>query len=99
MNNNAINNQKGMNALLNGVDYLINKNIYSAGFDKTYIGLVVDRNLEFNTYTVKINGYDYTNIISTIKADINDTVIVMCPQNQLSQMFIYGKIDTTDYTT
>lgn len=99
MNNNDINNQKGMNALLNGVDYLINKNIYSAGFDKTYIGLVVDSNLEFNTYTVKINGYDYTNIISTIKADINDTVIVMCPQNQLSQMFIYGKIDTTDYTT
>jgi hypothetical protein len=21
----------------------------------------------------------------------------MCPQNQLSQMFIYGEIDTTDY--
>ena len=97
--NNKNQNQKGMSALLEGVDYLINKNIYSAGFDKTYIGLVVDTDLETNTYTVKINGYDYTNVMSTIRAYKNDTVIIMCPQNQLSQMFIYGKIDTTDYTT
>ena len=35
--------------------------------------------------------------MSMIKSEIGHTVVVMCPQNQLSQMFIYGEIDTTDY--
>ena len=92
-------NIKGIQAIMEGMDYYVNNNIKNAPFDKTFIGLVTDTDLETNTYTVKINNYDYTDVMSMIKADINDTVIVMCPQNQLSQMFIYGKIDTTDYTT
>jgi hypothetical protein len=92
-------NQKGMSAVLQGVDYLVNKQISQAPFDKTYIGLIKDTDLETNTYTVIINGYEYKRVISMIRAYPNDTVVVMCPQNQLSQMFIYGKIDTTDYST
>lgn len=91
-------NAKGMAALMQGIDYYVGGNIRYAPFDKTYIGLVVDTDLETNTYTVKIDDYDYENVMSTIRAYVNETVLVMCPQNQLSQMFIYGKIDTTDYS-
>ena len=92
-------NEKGIDAVLQGVDYLISKNISDAPFDRTYIGLIIDTDVETNTYTVEMNGYKYKHVMSTIRAYPNDTVIVMCPQNQLSQMFIYGKIDTTDYST
>jgi len=91
-------NAKGMQALMNGIDYYVNDNIRYAPFDKTYIGMVADTDPETNTYTVTIDGYDYENVMSTIRAYPKETVLVMCPQNQLSQMFIYGKIDTTDYS-
>ena len=100
MNSQELNssNEKGMQSIMKGMDYYISQNINNASFDKTFIGLVVDTDLETNTYTVKIDEYNYENVMSMIRAYINDTVIVMCPQNQLSQMFIYGKIDTTDYS-
>ncbi len=91
-------NEDGMSAIYKGIDYAIQQNIKEAPYDKTFIGLVTDTDLETNTYTIIINGHVYNNIISTIKANINDTVIIMCPQGQFSQMFIYGKIDTTDYS-
>ena len=100
MNSQQLNssNEKGMQSIMKGMDYYISQNVSNASFDKTFIGLVVDTDLETNTYTVKIDEYNYENVMSMIRAYINDTVVVMCPQNQLSQMFIYGKIDTTDYS-
>ena len=100
MNSQQLNssNEKGMQSIMKGMDYYISQNVGNASFDKTFIGLVVDTDLETNTYTVKIDEYNYENVMSMIRAYINDTVVVMCPQNQLSQMFIYGKIDTTDYS-
>ena len=91
-------NEDGMGAIFKGMSYAMAHELKNAPFDKTYIGLVIDTDLETNTYTVKIDNYNYENVLSMIKADINDSVIVMSPQNQLSQMFIYGKIDTTDYS-
>lgn len=91
-------NEDGMSAIYKGIDYAIRQGIKEAPYDRTFIGLVTDTNLEINTYTIIIDGHEYNNIMSTIKADVNDTVIVMCPQGQFSQMFIYGKIDTTDYS-
>jgi hypothetical protein len=91
-------NEDGMGAIFKGISYTMAHELKNAPFDKTYIGLVIDTDLETNTYTVRINDYDYQNVMSTIKADINDSVIILSPQNQLSQMFIYGKIDTTDYS-
>lgn len=91
-------NENGMSAIYKGISYAIEKSIKDAPYDRTFIGLVVGTNLEMNTYTVRINEYDYTDVMSMIKTDVNHTVVVMCPQNQLSQMFIYGEIDTTDYS-
>lgn len=92
-------NEDGMKAIFKGAQYAIETAFRSAPYDKTYIGLVIDADLETNTYDVKIDDYVYTNVMSMIKTEINHTVVIMCPQNQLSQMFIYGEIDTTDYTT
>ena len=100
MNDTKINqrNEDGMSAIYKGITYAIEQGIKEAPYDRTFIGLVKDTDLETNTYTVLIDGHEYNDIISTIKADVNNTVMIMCPQNQLSQMFIYGKIDTTDYS-
>ena len=92
-------NDKGMNAILKGVGLLIDEKSKNSSFDRTLSGLITQTNYETNTYTVKINGYEYRDVNSMIKANINDSVLIMCPQNQLSQMFIYGKIDNTDYST
>ena len=91
-------NEDGMSAIYKGIDYAIQQGIKEAPYDRTFIGLVTDTDLETNTYTIIIDGHEYNNIMSTMRADVNDTVIVMCPQGQFSQMFIYGKIDTTDYS-
>lgn len=91
-------NIKGIEAILNGISTLIDQKLNNASFDKTLTGLITATDLETNTYTVKINGYEYTDIQSLAKYSVNDVVVLMCPQNQMSKMFIYGKIDTTDYT-
>ena len=91
-------NDNGMKALFQGASYAIEQAFKNAPYDKTYIGFVKNVHLETNTYDVIINGHDYTNIMSTIRTYENHTVIIKCPQNQLSQMFIYGEIDTTDYS-
>ena len=97
-NSQTKNNADAIKAFFKGASYAIQKGLKNASYDKTYIGLVVDTNLETNTYSVEIDGYIYENVMSTIRTYVNHTVIIMCPQNQLSQMFIYGEIDTTDYT-
>lgn len=98
MNKTIINNDKGMDAILQGVELLMDSKINKQSpFDRTLSGMVTQADYETNTYCVKINGYEYKNINSTIKANVNDSVLIMCPQNQLSQMFIYDKIDTTNY--
>ena len=51
---------------------------------------------DVHVYKVNVK-YEYEDIMSMIKSEIGHTVVIMCPQNQLSQMFIYGEIDTTDY--
>ena len=91
-------NEDGMSAIYNGIQYAIEQGIKEASYDRTFIGLITDVDLETNTYTIIINGHEYSGIMSMIRANISDTVVVMCPQNQFSQMFIYGKIDTTDYS-
>ena len=91
-------NEDGMNAIYKGMLYAIEQGVKEAPYDKTFIGFVSDVNLENNTYTVIIDGHEYDDVISMIRAYKNDIVVIMCPQNQLSQMFIYGKIDTTDYS-
>lgn len=90
-------NDNGMKALFQGASYAIEQAFKNAPYDRTYIGFVKDVDLETNTYDVVINGHEYTNVMSMIRTYPNHTVVIMCPQNQLSQMFIYGEIDTTNY--
>ena len=100
MNSTQLNqrNEDGMSAIYKGILYAIDQGIKEAPYDKTFIGLVKETNLENNTYTIIIDGHEYVNVVSMIRAYVNDIVVIMCPQGQLSQMFIYGKIDTTDYS-
>lgn len=91
-------NKSGIGAILQGIDYTIQQQLKNAPYDRTFIGLVTSVDLVNNTYNVKINGYVYQHVMSTIRTYVGRSVIVMCPQNQLSQMFIYGEIDTTDYS-
>lgn len=91
-------NESGIKALLKGFAYTMKQVSKNAPYDKTYVGLITAVNTETNTYSVKINGHTYTDIMSMIRSYVGHTVVIMCPQNQLSQMFIYGEIDTTDYS-
>lgn len=92
-------NAKGMSAIMEGVGYLIDKKLQQSSFDKTLTGYIVDADYSLNSYTVRIDGYDYTDIPSAIKVSEGDSVLVTCPQNQTSQMMITSAINTTDYTT
>ena len=93
------NNQQGMNALCQGVDYLVNQKLGSAPYDRTFFGYIKAVDYEYNTYTVVLDGNEYSDIPATGKFDVNATCLIMCPQNQFNQMFIYGVIDTNDYTS
>lgn len=97
MNKIISNNDKGMDAILQGIDLLIDERTKQSKFDRTLSGIVTNADYETNTYSVKINEYIYKDIPSTKKVNVNDSVLIKCPQNQISQMFIYDKIDTTDY--
>ena len=89
---------KALNALLDGISLMIDEKLKLAGFDRSVVGFITGANLENNTYTVKINGYEYQNVKSVI-GDLGTTTPCICtiPQNQMSQMYISGIIDSTNY--
>lgn len=92
------NNSKALDALLQGISLMIDEKLKVAGFDKSVIGFISGANLENNTYTVRINNYDYKNVPSVVgELSVNMTCICTIPQNQMSQMYISGQIDTKDY--
>jgi hypothetical protein len=93
------NNSQGINAICHGVDYLVNQKLGSASYDKTYIGLIKESNYVDNLYTVEINGETYTDVPAVKKFNTGDICLIMSPQNQFNQIFIYGIIDTTDYSS
>ncbi len=99
MNKINTNNDKGIDAILQGIDILIAERHKQSNFDRTLSGVVTQADYETNTYSVKINEYVYQDIPSTIRVNVNDSVLVNCPQNQTSQMFICNRIDTTNYLT
>lgn len=77
-----------MEALLSGIQYLIEQNIASAPFDKVKNGKVLAINLD-GTYRVSIEGKIY-NIPSLVRSGIsvNSIVKILIPQNEYSNMFI-----------
>lgn len=87
-------NDKAMRAILNGIDYLITKEIKDAPFDKVYTGIIKTVNGN-NTYDLTIGGNLYRGVPSMFKASFveNDTVKVVSPQNQMGNIFIFGKMN------
>ena len=87
-------NDKAMRAILDGVDYLIAKEIKDAPFDKVYTGVIKTVNGD-NTYDLTIGGNLYKGVPSMFKASFveNDTVKVVSPQNQMGNIFIFGKMN------
>lgn len=84
----SVQNSEAMEALLSGIQYLIEQNIASAPFDKVKNGKVLAINLD-GTYRVSIEGKIY-NIPSLVKSGIsvNSIVKILIPQNEYSNMFI-----------
>ena len=43
-------------------------------------------------YTVKISGQEFTNVMTLVTVAVNDTVKVIIPNGQYSNMYILGKL-------
>lgn len=84
-------NKKASEAILKGINYIIENKINKAPMDKTFNGLIKTVRKD-NLYDVLIQGKVYPNIPSMISGlEVNDIVKVKSPQNQYSQMYIEGK--------
>ena len=64
--------------------------VLDAPYDKTRNGQVVGHDINTNTYTIMLDGVKYSNIPITdgLMANVNDTVKVVFPTNNPSQMYI-----------
>lgn len=87
----AINNDKAMKSILEGVDYMIKKAIKDAPSDKIYVATVLEAKNN-NLYKIQLKDKVYDNIPSLFQDIIqNEPVRVVVPQNNYNQMFILGK--------
>ena len=85
---NQIKNQEAINALLEGIDYLIEQKIENSSFARIKNGKVLQA-LGDNIYSVSIENKNYN--IPSIGAhtiNIGDVVKVVIAQNDYSNMFI-----------
>lgn len=82
------------NAFVQSMRTIAESLINKAGFDKTRTGKIVTKNELTNTYSVKVDGHVYPNVKVTNDAtyNIGDTVKVVMPCNQPSQLLIVSSI-------
>jgi hypothetical protein len=81
-------NNEALNALLSGIEYLIEQKIRNAPFARLKNGLIVGSNGD-GSYNVKIDSKTYS--IRSIKNSVlsnGDVVQVLIAQNDYSNMFI-----------
>lgn len=81
---------KIQDSIIKAIEYLVNRKIETAGFDKTVTGTVIEI-LGDNYYKVIIN--DVTrNIYSSTEMSfkIGNVVFVTCPQGDFNNAFISG---------
>ena len=78
------------NAFVQSMRTIAESLINKAGFDKTRTGKIVTKNELTNTYSVKVDGHVYPNVKVTndVTYNIGDTVKVVIPCNQASQLYI-----------
>lgn len=67
--------------LVEGMNILINQALDNYPADRTYFGIIQNKNSFNNTYTVMINGKDFENTKSFGEYNIGDRVYVLFPQN------------------
>lgn len=81
-------NKDAINALIDGIQYIVKEMIVNAPFDKVKNGKIISANSD-GTYVVSIDNSDYVakSIHNTV-LPIGTVVKVMIPQNDYSSMFI-----------
>lgn len=81
--------RSSINSLLGGIQFLIDKAVNKASFDKTYRGYISE--VSGDTYTVVIENMAYSET-RTINADtklsVGDVVLVLFPRNSSSNRII-----------
>ena len=86
------NNEKAIDSLLKGVEYMVDNKIKTSPMDRTTVGIVKKVNTD-DTYDVQINRTTYGNVPSMFKGlAVGESVKVLIPQGQMNQIFILGKI-------
>lgn len=81
-----------MNELTKGITRYDDKRRAETPCNTTLRGIIKATGV--NGYTVSIDGEEYTNImvLNGVSLSINDTVILIVPNNQLNNIFILGKL-------
>ena len=87
------NNERAYNKLLKGVqDFVLA--VVNKSADRTYTGIIKKNNGD-GTYRVSVNRVEYDNVPTAIgnNCNVNETVYVMIPQGNISNIFIlkWGK--------
>lgn len=79
-------------AIENYVKSLVRTNVEKAPFNKTKNGRIVS--VSPTGYTVEIENKEYPNVqaINATALQVNDIVVCSVPNNQMSQMYIIGKL-------
>lgn len=82
-----------MNPLEQGTQRYTNKQLEDAPFNKTFTGIVTAKLIDGYSVTIN-NSVTYTNLpsLNSVVFSVNDTVAIIQPNNQPSQMFILGKL-------
>ena len=82
-----------MDSLSLGTLRITDKSIKDAPYDKTFTARVTAYSAN-NGHTVKLNGEEYTFVMSLNATvySVNDTVLVTIPNGQYNNMFILGKL-------
>lgn len=85
---------ESLSYLMKGILTIVENAVENSPYDKTLTGLILAVNTD-GTYNLRLDGNIYNNIQALktgIVININDTVKVNIPQNQMNNMFILGKL-------
>lgn len=85
---------ESLSYLMKGILTIVENAVENSPRDKTLTGLILAVNTD-GTYNLRLDGNIYNNIQALktgIVINVNDTVKVNIPQNQMNNMFILGKL-------
>lgn len=79
-------------SIQDAIKTIVNEAIRTAPFDKTRTGVIKGIDANTNTYSVQVDGVVYDKIkgVANLSLVVGDTVLVMFPTNNTTQMIIIG---------